>query len=164
MIIRRAGLGDVPAILDIYNEAIMHTTATFDLGKRTLEEQTHWFYKYNDTHPLVVAEINGTVMGYCSLSQFRDKEAYKQTVEISVYVHNEARGKGVARKLIEHIIQLAKRAGHHVIIAGITTGNDISIRLHENFGFVHAGTIREVGYKFGEWQDVSFYQLILESE
>ncbi|MFX3630009.1 MAG: N-acetyltransferase family protein [Ectobacillus sp.] len=163
MKIRKATVEDVPGILEIYNDAVLHTTATFDLREQTLEERTQWFYKYNDLYPLVVAEIDGRVAGYCSLSPFREKEAYKRTVEISVYVHRDERGKGIARRLIEHILLLAKQVNHHVIIAGITKGNEASIRLHEEFGFIHVGTFCEVGYKFDEWQDVLFYQLILKS-
>jgi L-amino acid N-acyltransferase YncA len=163
MLIRKAVLDDVPDILEIYNDAVLHTTATFDLEEKTLEDRIQWFHKYNDTYPLIVAELDGKVAGYCSLSPFREKEAYKQTVEISVYVHKDVRGKGIARQLIEHILELSKKAGHHVIIAGITAGNDISVRLHESFGFTLAGTFREVGFKFGEWQDVLFYQLLLKS-
>lgn len=163
MMIRKAVLEDVPQILDIYNDAVLHTTATFDLEEKTLEDRLQWFHKYNDIYPLIVAELDEKVAGYCSLSPFREKEAYKQTVEISVYVHKKARGKGIARELIKRILELGKEAGHHVIIAGITGGNDVSVKLHESFSFSHAGTFREVGFKFGEWQDVFFYELLLKS-
>lgn len=163
MNIRHAVLEDVPGILDIYNDAVLNTTATFDLREQTLEERYAWFQKYGDTYPLLVAEENGHVLGYCSLSAFREKEAYKSTAEISVYVHKDARGKGVARALMQSILELAPAKGFHMIVAGITKGNDISIRLHEDFGFTFAGCLHEAGYKFNEWQDVLFYQLILKS-
>jgi L-amino acid N-acyltransferase YncA len=159
--IRKATIEDVPDILKIYNHAVLHTTATFDLKEKTLEEMKVWFQKYNDRYPLIVATIDGKIAGYCSLSPFREKEAYRQTAEISVYVHEEARGKGIARKLIQTIIELGKQADHHVIVAGITAGNDVSVHLHESFGFTFIGCFREVGYKFDQWQDVLFYQLTL---
>lgn len=163
MIIRKAELKDVPQMMEIYNDAVLHTTTTFDLEAKTLEDRLGWFHKYNEMYPLIVAELDGKAVGYCCLSPFREKGAYKQTVEISVYVHKNARGNGIARKLIERILELAKEAKHHAIIAGITGGNDISIKLHKSFGFSYIGTFREVGFKFGEWRDVSFYQLLLES-
>ncbi|MFD3450060.1 GNAT family N-acetyltransferase [Microbacteriaceae bacterium 4G12] len=161
MHIRKATKEDVPAILPIYNDAILHTTATFDLKEKTLPEMQQWFLKFNDTYPLIVAELDGKVVGYCSLSQFREKEGYKQTVEISVYVDKNARGNGVASKLMHEIIELTKEANHHVIMASITKGNDVSVGLHERFGFTYVGCLAQVGYKFGEWQDALYYQLIL---
>ncbi|MBO9129331.1 N-acetyltransferase [Bacillus sp. 165] len=161
MDIRAAKQNDVPAILEIYNHAVLHTTATFDLKEKTVEEMNKWFEKYNDRYPLIVATMDGKVVGYCSLSPFREKEAYGRTVELSVYVHENARGKGIARQLIMNIIKLGKQANHHVIIAGITAGNDVSVHLHESFGFTFVGCFRGVGFKFEKWQDVLFYQLTL---
>lgn len=162
MEIRNAHREDVRNILHIYNDAVIHTTATFDLQEKTLAEMNVWFEAHTEMYPIIVAEEEGSILGYCSLSPFREKEAYKQTVEISVYVEKHARGKGIARKLIRRILQLAEEAGHHAIIAGITKGNDISVKLHEQMGFTYVGRFREVGYKFNEWQDVLFYQYILK--
>ncbi|MCP1123616.1 GNAT family N-acetyltransferase [Bacillus sp. 3103sda1] len=162
MEIRSANREDVRAILHIYNDAIVHTTATFDLQEKSLAEMNMWFDTHNEMYPIIVAEEDGIVLGYCSLSPFREKEAYKQTVEISVYVEKQARGKGIAKKLIERVLQLAEELRHHTIIAGITKGNDISVKLHEQMGFTYVGCFREVGYKFNEWQDVLFYQYIIK--
>ncbi|PLT28010.1 GNAT family N-acetyltransferase [Peribacillus deserti] len=162
MYIRDALDKDLPGLLEIYNEAILHTTATFDLVEHTLEERKTWFEKYGGKYPLLVADVDGEAAGYCSLSSFRDKEAYSKTVEISIYVSSKHRGKGIAKKLMEEILSQAKNIGYHVIMAGITAGNDSSVELHKKFGFQYAGCFKEVGYKFGQWQDVLFYQLILE--
>lgn len=162
MEIRSAYRDDVRAILHIYNDAIVHTTATFDLQEKSLTEMNVWFDAHNEMYPVIVAEEDSIVLGYCSLSPFREKEAYKQTVEISVYVGKQARGKGIAKKLLGRILQLAEETGHHTIIAGITKGNDISVKLHEQMGFTYVGCFREVGYKFNEWQDVLFYQYIIK--
>ncbi|MEH6892388.1 N-acetyltransferase family protein [Bacillus sp. JJ864] len=162
MEIRNADREDVRSIVHIYNDAVIHTTATFDLQEKTLAEMNVWLDAHNEMYPVVVAEEEGSILGYCSLSPFREKEAYKQTVEISVYVDQHARGKGIAKKLIGRILQLAEEAEHHAIIAGITKGNDISVKLHEQMGFTYVGCFQEVGYKFNEWQDVLFYQYILK--
>ncbi|MBM7694614.1 phosphinothricin acetyltransferase [Peribacillus deserti] len=161
MLIRKALEKDLPDLLEIYNEAILNTTATFDLVEQTLEERKKWFEKYGGEYPLLVADFDGEAAGYCSLSSFRDKEAYKKTMEISIYVSSKHRGKGIAKKLMEAILSQAKKMGCHVIMAGITAGNDTSVELHEKFGFQYAGCFKEVGFKFGKWQDVLFYQLIL---
>lgn len=162
MEIRNADREDVRSIVHIYNDAVIHTTATFDLQEKTLAEMNVWFDAHNEMYPVIVAEEEGSILGYCSLSPFREKEAYKQTVEISVYVDQHVRGKGIAKKLIGRILQLAEEAEHHAIIAGITKGNDISVKLHEQMGFTYVGCFREVGYKFNEWQDVLFYQYIIK--
>ena len=111
---------------------------------------------------MIVAEVDGHVAGYASLSPFRDKEAYKDTTEISLYVSKDSRGGGIGRKLMEEILGRATQLNYHVIIAGITTGNEGSVRLHEKYGFEFIGRFKEVGFKFGEWQSVDFYQLILQ--
>lgn len=162
VIVRLATEEDIPAILEIYNDAIAHTTATFDLDLQTIDEKKLWFQQFNDVHPLFVAEINNNVVGYSSLTPFNKKEAYVKTVENSIYVHKDARGKGVANFLLEKLIIAAKEVKHHSIIALITQGNENSIKLHEKYHFTYVGVLREVGNKFDEWQDVSFYQLILE--
>lgn len=161
-IIRVATIDDIPSILEIYNDAIKNTTATFDLDLQTLEEKQVWFQQFNDIHPLFVAEINKKVVGYSSLLPFNKKEAYAKTVENSIYVHKDARGKGVAKLLLEKLIMAAKEVNHHSIIALITKGNEVSVKLHKKYDFEYVGVLREVGSKFDEWQDVYFYQLILD--
>ncbi|MDF2939124.1 MAG: family acetyltransferase, partial [Paenibacillaceae bacterium] len=107
-------------------------------------------------------EIEGKVAGYSSLSKFREKEAYKSTVELSLYISPEYRGRGLGKALMEEILKLAQVKGFHTVISGITAGNEVSVHLHEQFSFDYIGNFREVGKKFGVWQDVLFYQLLLE--
>jgi L-amino acid N-acyltransferase YncA len=159
--IRPARLEDLPRLTEIYNYAVLNTTATFDLEARTVEDRRTWFEQHGERYPLIVAEESGTVWGYCGILPYRSKPAYARTVEISVYVHPDAHGKGIGSRLMEEMICLARALGYHVIVAGITGGNEVSFRLHRRFGFECVGILREVGYKFGEWQDVHFYQLIL---
>lgn len=161
ILIREAKNEDLEQLTAIYNWAVENTTASFDFSKQSIEKRREWFSHYGGTHPLIVAEVDGRVLGYSSLSKFRDKEGYARTVEVSVYIHPDFHGKGIGTRLLSEIINKGKALGHHVIVAGITAGNDVSIRMHERFGFKLCGHFSEVGYKFGEWQDCLFYQLIL---
>ncbi|SDN12540.1 phosphinothricin acetyltransferase [Fictibacillus solisalsi] len=162
--IRDALLRDLPALLDIYNEAIRTLTATFDLEEQTLEQRKKWFEKYGGAFPLIVAKVDGKVAGYGSLSSFRDKEAYARTTEVSLYISSEFRGQGIGKELMKEILQRARNLGYHTVIGGITGGNESSVHLHKKFGFEFVGCLKEVGYKFDQWQDVHFYQLILNTE
>ncbi len=161
MLIRKAELADVPAMLDIYNYEVIHGVSTLDLKERTLDEWTEWFYSHNiGNHPLIVAEIDGKVAGYASLSEYRQKEAYKTTVELSIYIGIDFRRKGVATALMESIIRMAKDdPDTYTIVSVITSGNDASEKLHDKFGFEFCGTIRRVGIKFNKFQDIDNYYL-----
>ncbi len=161
---RDAVLDDLPAILEIYNDAVLNLTATFDLEEQTLEQRTLWFQKYGGIYPLIVAELEGEVVGYTCLSTFREKPAYNRTAELSIYLSSKHRGLGLGKMLMEEIITRAKDLGYHTLIGGITSGNEASVKLHERFGFELAGVFKEVGYKFDTWQDVHFYQLILKDK
>lgn len=163
IMIRTAEEKDLQAMLDIYNYEVEHGTATFDLNKVTWKERRNWFDNHNiENHPLIVAEVEGQVAGYASLSGYREKEAYRQTVELSVYVAYEFRGRGIGRKLMEAILEDARgREDVHCVVSVITGSNERSIRLHEQFGFEFAGRIREVGMKFGKWLDIVNYQILV---
>lgn len=159
--IRPATPEDLPAMLDIYNESVVNSTATFDLQPQTLEERAAWFEQFNSRYPLLVAVHEGIVAGYCGLTRFRSKAAYDRTAELSIYLHKSKRGAGIGARLMEEIIRLAALNGFHVLIGAITGGNEPSVRLHRRFGFTEAGVLREVGIKFDCWQDVHLYQLLL---
>lgn len=162
--IREAKLEDLPALLHIYNWAIKHTVATFDIDEQTLEQRKEWFDHHGGDYPLLVAEEAGEVLGYACLSRFRDKQAYAKSVENSVYVDEKHFGRGIGKLLLEELLQRARRLGYRTVIAGITGGNESSVRLHEKFGFTFVGCFKQVGYKFDAWQDVHFYQLMLFTE
>jgi phosphinothricin acetyltransferase len=159
--VRKAVEADVAAIVDIYNEAIQETTATFDTELKSIDDQLEWFQSHDDRHPALVLEHVGTVVGWVSLSAWSDRRAYSGTAEITYYVLQNSRGLGFGRKLQDSIISVAKRQGFHTLIARITAGNDISIRLCETSGFKHIGTMKEVGRKFGELLDVHILQKML---
>ncbi|TCP29793.1 phosphinothricin acetyltransferase [Scopulibacillus darangshiensis] len=162
--IREAAASDLPQILDIYNEAIRNLTSTFDLEEQTLDERMIWFKKFGGRHPIIVAELDDVVAGYSCLSSFRDKPAYVRSTEISVYIASNCRGHGIGSYLMEEILHRARELDYRTVIGGITGGNEASVKLHRKFGFEFVGCFKEVGFKFGEWQDVHFYQLLIKKE
>ena len=163
MRIRKAEITDLPELLAIYNYEVEHGVATFDTEPKTLEQREEWFYAHNvDNYPLIVAELDGHAVGYASLSQFRPKDAYRSSVELSIYIAPEYRGRGIANHLMESILDEARRDDRtHLVVSLITGSNAASIHLHEKFGFTYSGTIREVGIKFGVYQDVANYTLLV---
>jgi len=158
---RDAVIDDLPKLLEIYNWAVVNTTASFDLTPQTLEQRKVWFSHYGGKHPLIVAELDGVVAGYASLSEYRQKEGYVTTAENSVYVDPNYHRRGVGKALLAEIISIGRKKGYHCIMAGISAGNDVSVKMHESLGFTYCGTFREVARKFDNWQDCMFYQLIL---
>jgi len=161
--IRAAKLSDLGAITDIYNEAILKTVATFDTETKTLEEQESWFAEHGPKYPMIVAEQDGRIVGWASLSRWSDRCAYSDTAEGSLYVKEEYQGKGIGRKLLEAIIRAGQKAGLHTVVARITGGNEASIHLCESVGFEHIGVMKEVGRKFGKLLDVNLMQKIYDS-
>ncbi|MBE8724780.1 GNAT family N-acetyltransferase [Flavobacterium hungaricum] len=162
ILLRPATENDLEAILSIVNHSILHTTANYNYEVQTLEVQKKWFDdKTAKKLPIVVADLDGEVVGFGSYGQFREKIGYQYTVEHSVYVVDNVTGKGIGSKLLVELIRLAKEQGYHVMIGAIDADNAGSIAFHERFGFVTAGTVREVGYKFDHWLDLVFMQLIL---
>ena len=160
--IRRAELPDLDAITEIYNEAILTTTATFDTETKTAVERLEWFQSHDDRHPILVAVLDGKVIGWASLSKWSDRCAYSDTAETSFYVKSEHRGRGVGRQLKAAIIEAARHSRFHSLIARVAGGSRESLHLNEDFGFVHVGTLKEVGRKFGRLLDVHMLQKMLE--
>ena len=151
------------AILDIFNDAIAHSTALYDYRPREPESMVAWFEaKRRGGFPVIGLEsAQGVLMGFGSYGTFRAWPAYKYTVEHSLYVHRDHRGQGLGAGLLRALIERATAQGLHVMVGGIDAANTASIRLHEKLGFTHAGTVRQAGFKFGRWLDLAFYQLIL---
>jgi len=161
--VRPASLDDVDAITRIYNEAVLTTTATYDLEAQTVEARVKWFHDHEDTGmPMFVAEEEGVVVGWSSLSIFRGKEGYRFTVENSIYISESHRGRGLGRRMLAGLIDTARSLGLRSIIAGIDAETEASIRLHASFGFEKVAHLKQVGFKFGRWLDVVFMQLILD--
>jgi phosphinothricin acetyltransferase len=161
-IIRPARETDLPEIVEIYNHVILHTTAVYQYVPQTLEMRKTWYDgKVKDGFPLFVAEDAGRVVGLSTYGPFRPWAAYKYTVENSIYVAADQRGKRIARLLMSPLIDSARTQGYHAIIASIDATNEASLRLHRSFGFEEVAHFRQVGYKFGRWLDLKFLELLL---
>lgn len=153
------------AILAIFNEAIVNSTALYDYKLRTDADMEAWFDgKERKNYPVICAENPaGELLGFASYGQFRERPAYKYSVEHSVYVHARHRGLGVGRTLLQAIIEAARGQDYHVLVGGIDASNAVSIKLHESLGFTACGIVKQAGFKFGRWLDLAFYQLILST-
>ena len=161
--IRQATKEDVPEILAIFNDNILNSTAIYMYKEQTLEERLRWFeQKQVAGEPLFVFDINGEVAGYATYGSFRAYPAFQYTVEHSVYVHKNHYKKGIASKLMHSLIEEAKANDVKTMIGCIDKENTASIKIHEKLGFTYSGTIRNAGYKFGQWLDLVFYQLDFE--
>jgi len=156
--IRPAYETDNEAILAIYNDAVATTTATFDLEPRTAEEQAAWFEEHVPPHPVIVAEEEGRVIAWASLSPYAVRPAYRFAAELSVYVDKDARRHGAGERLLRELMTLGSMFGLHTLVGRITEENEASIRLVEKLGFKRTGLLEEVGYKFDRWLNVALYQ------
>jgi len=162
VIIRDATVDDIVALTEIHNEAIRNSRAIWIDHEVTLPEREAWFAQHEaDGHPVLVAEVDGAVVGYAAYSWYRPRPGYRFTVENSVYLRPEAQRAGIGRALMVEIITAARAAGMHTMMAGIEASNTGSIALHEGLGFVEVGRLPEVGIKYGDWLDLVLLQLRL---
>ncbi|KAI9000907.1 toxin-antitoxin system, toxin component, GNAT family [Trametes punicea] len=167
--VRIATNSDLPAILDIYNEQILNGTATFHTEPQTLDERIAWLNGVRaKDYPCMVAEITDEsgekrTVGWCNLWHYKERPAYDGSAEISLYVHKEFRGKGIGAKLLQGLLGEVRKQGNrfHTIIASVTAENARTVTFWQKQGFEFRGTLREVGYKFGRWLDVSYLQLLV---
>ncbi len=159
--IRNATEADLPAISGIYNHYVLHSTCTYQLAPESLADRQGWFAKHDAARPAIVAEQNGEVVGWGALSPLHGREAYRFTAESSVYVRHDKHRRGIGRAILEELIRLARRSGHHAIIASISADQEASVALHAKCGFIEVARLREVGYKFGHWLDVVYMELML---
>ena len=161
MDVRLATPDDAEPMRAIYNLEVLESTVTFDLVPRSLADQQAWLRDHSGAHPAIVAVEDDLVVGFASLSSYRDRPAYSTTVEDSVYVRRDRQGQGIGRLLLEALVELARQHGFHTVIARIVGGHEASIALHRSCGFELVGTEREVGRKFGRWLDVVELQRLL---
>lgn len=160
--LRPARITDLYSILEITNYEILNSTVLYEYETRTIEQQTDWFNeKLTHNWPIIVAESEGLVIGFGTFGSFRARPAYSKSIEHSVYVHKDYRGKAVGNALMVELIRLAKENGFHTMIAGIDSSNMGSVEFHRKFGFEMVGTFKEVGFKFDKWLNVVFMQLML---
>jgi L-amino acid N-acyltransferase len=162
MRIREAEHKDLSIILTIMNDAIVHTTSIYDYKPRDHDFVENWFEKKRtDKMPVLVAEKNGGLVAYGSYGIFRAWEAYKFSVEHSIYVQQDFQGQGIGKQLLIALVDRAKKDGYHTMIAGIDADNQKSYAFHKKLGFAEVGKFKEVGYKFDRWLDLVFMQLML---
>ena len=163
LVIQSITKNNISACLAIYNYEVIHGVATLDLEPRTLEEWHEWYNAHSDEHhPIIVGTIDDVVVGYASLSPYRLKDAFKSTVELSIYIHKDYRGQGVATRLMERILEMANADTMiHNVVSVITAGHEESTKLHNRFGFTYCGLTPEVGFKHGKYQDTETYALLV---
>ena len=164
MLIRDANPTDLGALRDIYNDAVLNTTAIWNEVAIDLDNRRAWLeLRAQQGFPVLVAEDAGEVVGYASYGPWRAFDGFRETVEHSVYVRADQRGKGVGPQLMQALVDRARDQGLHVMVAAIESGNVASIRLHERLGFATTGQMPQVGQKFGRWLDLTFMQLVLDA-
>ena len=162
IILRDATIEDLPAMLDIYNEVILNTTAVYSEQPHTLQMRTDWFNdRLKNNFPVYVVDIDGVIAGFCSFGHFRVWPCYRFTAELSVYVAVDHRGKGLSKLMLQKIIDRAREMNIHALIAGISADNTVSIKLHHSFDFQEVAHFKEVGFKFNRWLDLKFLELLL---
>jgi len=165
MRIRLAEFDDLPAILAISNWAAINTAANFALEPEPIES---WQEEWRETHemyPYLVAvdEVN-TIVGFAKAAPWKGRCAYTYSAEVTVYVHSDHHGQGIGKALYGQLIPTLKAQGYHTLLAGITQPNEASVRLHESFGFKRAALFERVGWKFDQWHDVGYWELLMQKE
>ena len=163
LVIRPITKGDIAPCLDIYNYEVVNGVATLDLEPRTLPEWQEWYAVHQTSeHCIFVGLMDDFVVGYASLSPYRTKDAFKSTVELSIYIHQDYRGRRIATQLMAHILEIAKNDPLlHNVVSVITAGNEGSTKLHARFGFTYCGLTPQVGFKHGKYQDTETYALLV---
>lgn len=162
MRIRLAAARDLAAINDIYNHYVLTSTCTYEEEPVSLAAREEWFAGHDERHPVTVAELDGRVVGWASLSLHRVRSAYRYSVENSVYIDREHHRRGLGAALLTDLIARARDLGYHTLVAGCDSAQTASIGLHERHGFERVAHFRQVGFKFGRWLDVIFLQRMLE--
>jgi len=162
MLIKNAEKKHIEGIREIYNEAILNSTATFDTEIKSYEDRLKWLEDHNKKYPVVVIDNNDKVLAWGSLNKYSDRKAYDKTCEISIYIHKDFRGQGLGNKIMEDLIGRAKTNGIHAIISRVAGENQASKKLHKKFNFELMGIMKEVGYKFEQYIDINIYEKIIK--
>lgn len=163
IVIRRATQDDAADIQRIYNYAILHTTATFDIEPKTLADRVEWLKKHTDAYPVIIALIDSKIVGWAAIGPYGERKAFQYSVENAVYIDCDYQGRGVGSALLAELLKLSEELGYHAVIALVVGDNESSVKLHEKFGFAHVGTMREVGWKFDKWLDLLIYEIIIRN-
>jgi len=152
---------DLPDIARIYNDAILNTTTTFDTEPKTVEQWREVLNKHSEAYPLLVATVDGQVLGWAALRPAVDRPAARFTVENAIYVDCASQGRGVGSALLAALVEGARRNGYHAIVAMVVAGNEASVALHRKLGFEEVGLMREIGWKFDRWLDLIVMERLL---
>jgi len=160
--IRPAASADAADIARIYNHYVETSTATFDHAPKTVDDRVAWIGGRRAEHPVLVAERDARVVGWGSLSPYRERWGWRLTAEVGVYVDSEATGTGVGPRITEALVESARSSGLHALISQIVADNEPSLKMAERAGFVRVGTLREVGRKFDRWLDLAIMELVLD--
>jgi phosphinothricin acetyltransferase len=159
--VRLAIVGDLPAVSEIYNHYVLHSTCTYQLEPEVLEDRRRWFEVRTRLHPVVVAETREGIVGWGSLSPWNPRAGYARTVEFSVYIRHDCHRRGLGKLIVSDLVERARELGHHVIIGGASADQTASIALQESLGFERVAHFKQTGRKFGRWLDVVYMQRIL---
>lgn len=158
IMIRSATVEDAEDILNIYSYYVLNTHSTFELVAPSIKDFRDKIAFSN--YPWLVIEQEQQIVGYAYATQWKLREAYRQTAEVSIYLEKDASGNGYGSLLYRELIDLLKRQNYHALLAGISLPNDSSIKLHEKLGFHKVGEFKDVGYKFDRWVDVGYWELV----
>ena len=159
MIIRPIEEKDIKACLDLYNYYVLNTTNSFEEAEVTFEDFSSRVQKISAKYPYIVAEVDGKVLGFAYVHEFAVRSAYRFAVELSLYVEKDARGKNIGSELLKEILERCKKQGLKQVVSIITAENEMSCRFHEKKGFKFVGEVEKVGYKFGKWLNIKYYQI-----
>lgn len=161
--LRKMALSDATKICDIYNYYVENTVVTFETVAVSESEMQERIREIIDSgNPAFVIEVDGKMAGYCYLHLWKERAAYTYSKEVSIYLHKDMRGKGIGGFLFDHLLKSVDSNSTHVLMAIITVPNEVSVKLHEKFGFKQVGYMKQVGRKFGEWRDVGYWELIID--
>jgi len=160
MIVRKVEIGDAAQIVEIYNFYVQNTHHSFEIEPVSLEEMTRRIAETSESYPYLIAEENGEILAYAFAVCYKPRSAYKNSAEVSVYVKNDLKQKGIGTKLYEKLFDELAKMDIHALIAGISLPNEASVKLHEKFGMEKVAHFREVGFKLGRWIDVGYWELI----
>jgi len=158
--IRKVDLADAPQIADIYNYYVLNTHHTFETEALSAEEVEKRIAETSENYPYLIAVFDGVIQGYVFATQFKLRQAYKHSVEASIYVRNQAKQKGIGSELYKKLLEELAETDVHAIMAGISLPNEASVRFHEKLGYEKVAHFKEVGYKLGRWVDVGFWEML----
>jgi len=160
MNIRKVELSDAAQVAEIYNYYILNTHHTFEAEPLGIEEMEKRIAESSEDYPYLIAEFDGVIQGYVYAAQFKLRQVYKHSVEVSIYVRNQAKQKGIGSELYERMLEELAETDIHALMAGISLPNEASVRFHEKIGYEKVAHFKEVGYKLGRWVDVGFWEML----